>query len=253
MDKKALIQALRDTAQSASNAIASNVSGPVDLIAAALRGVGLPANNPVGGSQWMAEKGLTREVEMGAPRIVGETLGMVGPALATKFAPKIAGALNQGAANLAAPQTLSKQRGVINWPGAPKEVYHGTGKEFDAFDMSKIQSNTRADDAGIGWHFSDNKSDAGFYADMAARNLGLDKGHVGKWDLDMKNPLVIGIDESDGNIPAELIDVLLNDKFLAKKYAIDNGHDGIIYPYGTNVDSGWTGILFDGKKAVKLK
>jgi len=141
----------------------------------------------------------------------------------------------------------------INWPDAPKEVYHGSGKEFDTFDMNKIQSNTKANDASIGWHFSDNKSDASFYADMAARNLGLEKGHVGKWAVNMKNPLVVGIDAADGNVPADLIEKLLNDKLFAKEYAIKHGHDGIIYPYGTSVDSAWTGILFNGKKATKLK
>lgn len=143
--------------------------------------------------------------------------------------------------------------GMINWPGAPSVVYHGTGKDFAKFDRSKLTSNTNANDASIGWHFSDNKSDAGFYADMAARKAGQEKGFIGKWDVDMKNPLVIGIDEADGNVPQDLIEGLLNDKFLAKEYAIKNGHDGIIYPYGTNVDSAWTAILFDGDKAKQIK
>jgi hypothetical protein len=94
MDRKAIIRALRDTAQSASNAIASNVSGPVDLLAMGLRGVGAPVGDaPVGGSQWMAQRGLTKEVEMGAPRIIGETLGMAGPIVAAAKAPRIASGL----------------------------------------------------------------------------------------------------------------------------------------------------------------
>lgn len=56
-----LIRGLRDTTQSASNAIASNISGPVDLIAMGLRGVGLPIpEDTMGGSKWMADRGLTR-------------------------------------------------------------------------------------------------------------------------------------------------------------------------------------------------
>lgn len=118
MDKNALILALRDTAQSASNAIASNISGPVDLIAAGLRAGGLPINTPVGGSQWMAEKGLTRDVEMGVPRIVGETLGMAGPAVAAAKAPQIASGLMRIGENAMAPSTLnagpmSGQRGAV--------------------------------------------------------------------------------------------------------------------------------------------
>jgi hypothetical protein len=114
MDRKALARALRDTAQSASNTIAGNVSGPVDLIAAGLRGVGLPIpQNPVGGSQWMADRGLTAPVEQGAAQVVGDTLGLVGPALATQFAPQIAGVLNQAGANLAAPRTLNPETGAV--------------------------------------------------------------------------------------------------------------------------------------------
>ena len=83
MDKKALINALRDTAQSASNAVASNLSGPVDMLAAGLRKTGLPIpQNAMGGSQWMQEKGFTRDVPMGAPRVIGEAMGLAGPALA---------------------------------------------------------------------------------------------------------------------------------------------------------------------------
>lgn len=114
MDKQAIIRALRDTTQSASNAIASNVSGPVDLLAAALRGVGMPIpEDAMGGSKWMADRGLTKEVPMGAPRIIGETLGMAGPAVAAAKAPQIAAGLNQMQANAMAPTTLSKQAGAL--------------------------------------------------------------------------------------------------------------------------------------------
>jgi hypothetical protein len=118
MDKaKQLAALLRDTAQSASNAIASNVSGPVDLLSMGLKGIGLPMpQNPVGGSQWMADKGLTRDVPMGAPRIIGETLGMAGPALATNFAPQIARGALGAMDNLSAPATMNKQAGVIAFP-----------------------------------------------------------------------------------------------------------------------------------------
>jgi len=130
MDRNALIRALRDTAQSASNAIAGNVSGPVDLIAAGLRGVGLPIpQNPVGGSQWMAERGLTAPVQQGAAQVVGDTLGMLGPAIGTQFAPQIAGSLNRGAANFASPRTLNRQAGAV-YVGKQQiagNAYHGTG------------------------------------------------------------------------------------------------------------------------------
>lgn len=119
MDKKALIKALRDTVQSASNTVASGVSAPVDLIAAGLRKVGLPIPQaPVGGSQWMENMGLTVPVEDGIPKMAGETLGMIVPMVATAKAPQIAAAANKGLENLAAPRTLNTpgyggQRGAV--------------------------------------------------------------------------------------------------------------------------------------------
>lgn len=119
MDKKALIKALRDTVQSASNTVASGVSAPVDLIAAGLRKVGLPIPQaPVGGSQWMENMGLTIPVEDGIPKLAGETLGMIVPMAATAKAPQIAAAANRGLENLAAPRTLNTpgyggQRGAL--------------------------------------------------------------------------------------------------------------------------------------------
>ena len=116
MNRAQLVKALRDTAQSASNAIAGSVSGPVDLITAALRAGGLNIEKPIGGSEWMNEKGLTVPVEMGAPRIVGETLGMAGPAVVAAKAPQIASAINRGVQNLAAPTSLNRQAGVVKMP-----------------------------------------------------------------------------------------------------------------------------------------
>ena len=178
MNRNALIRALRDTAQSASNAIASNVSGPVDLIAAGLRGVGLPIpQNPAGGSQWMAERGLTAPVQQGVAQVIGDTIGLAGPALVANFAPQIASALNRGAQNLAAggaPAMRGQMGGVYmggprqealetaqrnaakpvsegglglppnNTPmdraramGFVDDTYHGTFNRFDNFDMAK--------------------------------------------------------------------------------------------------------------------
>lgn len=104
---------LFDFAQSASNAVAGNVGGPVDLISAALRAAGIPIPDaPMGSTEWMRRKGLVRDVEQGPARVLGETAGLLGPAMAAKFAPQIAGGLLQAGDNLAAPQTLSKQAGM---------------------------------------------------------------------------------------------------------------------------------------------
>lgn len=108
-------QGILDFLQSASNAVAGNVAGPVDLIGMGLNKIGVPVGSaPVGGSEWMRRRGLIREVQQGPARILGETAGLLGPAMATQFAPQIAGGLLKGAENLAAPTTLNKQAGVIN-------------------------------------------------------------------------------------------------------------------------------------------
>ena len=166
MDKKALIKALRDTVQSASNTVASGVSAPVDLIAAGLRKVGLPIPQaPVGGSQWMENMGLTVPVEDGIPKLAGETLGMIVPMAATAKAPQIAAAANRGLENLAAPRTLNTpgyggQRGAIVW--------HGSPHKFDAFDASKIGTGEGAQAYGHGMYFAESPDVARGYQEALA-------------------------------------------------------------------------------------
>lgn len=163
MDKKALIKALRDTVQSASNTVASGVSAPVDLIAAGLRKVGMPIPQaPVGGSQWMENMGLTVPVEDGIPKLAGETLGMIVPMAATAKAPQIAAAANKGLENLAAPQTLNTpgyggQRGAIVW--------HGSPHKFDAFDASKIGTGEGVTAYGHGIYTAETPSFAKLFAE----------------------------------------------------------------------------------------
>ena len=138
MDRAQLVKALRDTAQSASNAIAGSVSGPVDLITAALRAGGLNIERPIGGSEWMNEKGLTVPVEMGAPRIVGETLGMAGPAVVAAKAPQIASAINRGVQNLAAggaPAMRGQMGGV--YMGGPRQEALETAQRNAAKPVSE--------------------------------------------------------------------------------------------------------------------
>lgn len=178
MDKAQIIKALRDTAQAASNTAASTVSGPIDLLAAALRYGGVPIpENAFGGSKWMGEQGLTKEVEQGIPRAVGETLGMVGPALATQFAPQIAGVINKGASNLAAPARLNKETGAIVW--------HGSPHKFDKFDSSKIGTGEGAQAYGHGLYLAENPSVAREYQEKlssvgGAKNLASQYGDIDK-------------------------------------------------------------------------
>jgi GNAT superfamily N-acetyltransferase len=111
--------ALLDFLQAASNAVAGNVSGPVDLLNAGLGYVGLGSREPVGGSAWMQRQGLTRPVEQGAASVLGETAGMVGPMALAAKAPQVAAAMNRGADNLAASGhgPIMNQRGVIDIAG----------------------------------------------------------------------------------------------------------------------------------------
>ena len=73
---------LLDFIQGASNAAASNVSAPVDGLAWLLRKAGIPIPDaPMGGSDWMAQKGLTRPAE-GNGGLLGEAAGNIIPILA---------------------------------------------------------------------------------------------------------------------------------------------------------------------------
>lgn len=145
-----LIRGLRDTTQSASNAIASNISGPIDLIAMGLRGVGLPIpEDTMGGSKWMADRGLTREVPMGAPRIIGETLGMAGPAVAAAKAPQIAAGLNQMQSNAMAKKLLNSQAGAVYMPnGLLSSNLDDANKLADFFTSKGFKPNVIKADGG---------------------------------------------------------------------------------------------------------
>lgn len=125
------MKGLLDFLQSASNSVAGNVAGPVDLIGMGLNKIGVPVGPaPVGGSEWMKRKGLLRDVEQGPARIAGETFGLLGPAMATQFAPQIAKGLLQGADNLAAPALNSKQMGGVLNPMPSSNYYKQDLSEY---------------------------------------------------------------------------------------------------------------------------
>jgi hypothetical protein len=108
---------LRDFAQGASNNAASTVTAPVDALAWLLRKGGVPIpENPVGGSDWARQKGLTAEPQNKLAGLLGDAAGMAVPLAAFQDAPKIARGLLQMEDNLAAPSLLNKQSGVIGFP-----------------------------------------------------------------------------------------------------------------------------------------
>jgi hypothetical protein len=64
--------------------VAENISVPMDAIAWALRKAGVPVEKPMFGSDWMKEKGVTPQVEQGASKVIGDTIGMISPMGFTK-------------------------------------------------------------------------------------------------------------------------------------------------------------------------
>jgi hypothetical protein len=167
---------LLDFLQGASNSVASNVSAPVDGIAWLLRKAGLPIpTNPVGGSDWMAQRGLTAEPQNKIAGLLGESIGGVAPMLAAAKAPQIAKGLLQGADNLAAPRTLNPQTGAIVW--------HGSPHKFDKFDASKIGTGEGAQAYGHGLYLAESPSVAREYQEKlsstgGAKNLASQFGDV---------------------------------------------------------------------------
>ena len=148
---------LLDFLQSASNSVAGNVSAPVDGLAWMLRKLGAPIpSNPVGGSDWMEQKGLTKPVKQSGYSLAGETAGLISPMLAAAKAPQIARGLLQGADNITTPQTLSKQAGVFIGPSA---------KTWSAGDATRASALT----------------DAGVDARTVWSETGTWKGPDGKW------------------------------------------------------------------------
>jgi len=167
MSDNALIRALRSFGQGASNAVASNVSTPVDGIAWLLRKGGLPIpQNPVGGSDWMAQQGLTATPQNKLAGLLGETAGMVGPAVVQAAAPKIAGgllALDDKAMDMA--RQGIERRMVNSGMIQPATVWHGSPHKFDKFDSSKIGTGEGAQAYGHGLYLAESPDVAKQYAD----------------------------------------------------------------------------------------
>ncbi len=117
MTLEELLKQGKSFGQGASNSAASTVTGPVDMLAWLLRKGGVPVGDtPIGGEAWMRQKGLMATPENKLAGLLGEGAGLAAPIVAAAKAPEIAGGLLQMGRNLAAPQTLNKQAGVINSP-----------------------------------------------------------------------------------------------------------------------------------------
>jgi hypothetical protein len=162
------LSGLFDFFQSASNTVADNVAGPVDLINAGLGLFGLRSKEPVGGSEWMKRWGLKRDVEMGGARLAGETAGLLSPTLLAAKAPQIAKGLLQAQENAAIPRQMNPEMGAI--------VYHGSPHKFDKFDSSKIGTGEGAQAYGHGLYLAENPATAQSYQASTTRGFGLPDG-----------------------------------------------------------------------------
>jgi len=115
MTLEELLRQGKSFGQGASNAAASTVTGPVDMLAWLLRKGGVPVGDtPIGGEAWMRQKGLMATPENKLAGLLGEGAGLAAPIVAAAKAPEIAGGLLQMGRNLAAPQTMNKQAGIVS-------------------------------------------------------------------------------------------------------------------------------------------
>ena len=171
-----LLDQMRSFGQGASNSAASNVSAPIDAMAWLLRKGGLPIpQNPVGGSDWMAQRGLTAEPQNRLAGLLGEGFGGVAPIVAAAKAPQIAGGLLRMGENAAAATPLNNAtRGQL---GAT--VWHGSPHKFDKFDSGKIGTGEGAQAYGHGLYLAESPKVAGEYARMNITGPG-QGAHIGK-------------------------------------------------------------------------
>jgi hypothetical protein len=165
-----LLDEFSNFAQGASNAAAGNLSGPIDAVSWALKKIGLQpviGDAPVGGSEWMARKGLTKPAQ-GVAGLLGESAGLALPIFAAAKAPQIASMINQGVSNYtnAAPMFAgpgNAQRGSVVW--------HGSPYKFDTFDASKIGTGEGAQAYGHGLYLADSPAVSESYINAGRSDL----------------------------------------------------------------------------------
>jgi len=149
-----------DFLQGASNAAASNVSGPIDLLAFALRKIGFPVpEDPVLGAKWMADRGITAQPQNKVAGMLGETAGLVAPIAAAAKAPEIAANLVKHGEQF---QAYNRALGPVG--ASQATVWHGGPHKFDRFDSSKIGTGEGVQAYGHGLYLAESPDVAGQYA-----------------------------------------------------------------------------------------
>ncbi len=220
MTLEELLRQGKSFGQGASNAAASTVTGPVDMLAWLLRKGGVNVGDaPMGGEAWMRQKGLMATPENRLAGLLGEGAGLAAPIVAAAKAPEIAGGLLQMGRNLAAPQTLNKQTGAI--------VYHGSPHKFDKFDSSKIGTGEGAQAYGHGLYLAESKDVAKQYATGNQGRAAASDGLIDALPKPVQMDLYKAMNMRDGFVK----DAMLED--IYKKYpqakAVASAKDAKLY------------------------
>lgn len=125
---------------------------------------------------------------------------------------------------------------VVNEHGDPLAVYHGTNKDFSAFDANKIGSNYGADTEGF--FFTTNPESA----HAAATNISNSGANIIPSYLSIKNPLAMKIKSND---PINYMDAKKDELLIA---AHEGQRDGIIV---TNTETGESVYLVFDPSQIK--
>lgn len=118
---------------------------------------------------------------------------------------------------------------VVDKEGKPLIVYHGTNKDFTAFD-SNVKHKMDDGFVGHGIYFTDSTSHADMYANLTAFDLkdtGETGAHIMPVYLSLKNPKYLSIEEGDN-----IANLIQEGMISAKKYSSSlrlQGYDGVIW------------------------
>jgi len=245
--------------QGASNSAASTVSGPVDLMAAGLRKVGMNVpQNALLGSEWMKQKGLTQTPQNEYAGIAGESLGNILPIVAQAKAPQIANGLLSMAQNAMTPAApFMAERGAV--VVGPRSEALETARKNGVTMLGLPENNTALDRANAMpefakplWQgFRGDGKEGNWYTNSVAE--GVRRGYLENRPIsaEFRGPSV-GLVAEDPSITfgpqftQDVVDILGGD--LGKKFLKDVGgpgsqlsHFDMIYALKSRLGSGGLG------------
>jgi hypothetical protein len=131
---------------------------------------------------------------------------------------------------------------VVDAQGEPLVVYHGTGRDFPAFDPTKVGSTFNSDRSGF--FFSSDPATASDYAEFSASGgrpaqNGVTGANVMPVYVSLKNPLTLqkysaspggsGLKKRHGDGADALTRIFDEDRDFILRLAKEGGHDGILF------------------------